>query len=343
MTSLPSIPVSMEDTIPNLAPDSLPITCMIWNVQGAGSRNFVTNLKDLVKVNKPNVLALVETHMEGEQAVKIASILGYDGHTRTDAVGFSGGIWIYWRKDVVTVSPIFQHNQHITMEISRVGAIPWYFTAVYARDFNDTRFPSERNKSCSETNRRSTLFNAWVENMDLLEVEFSGAAHTWARGKTPETRQSGRLDRALCNDQWAMRDTFGNIFKQKQILLARIGGIQKKLATWVDRGLLKLEARLRKELDEILDREEMLWYQKSRITWLQEGDKNTTFFHLSTIVRRWKNKVSALKNKDGLWVQDKCEIQNIIVEFFSNLFTEDGEQNLLDIPQDIFPELSDSD
>lgn len=41
--------------------------------------------------------------------------------------------------------------------------------------------------------------------MDLLELEFSGASHTWARGLTPETRQSGRLDRALCNSSWGLR------------------------------------------------------------------------------------------------------------------------------------------
>lgn len=133
----------------------------------------------------------------------------------------------------MTVEPILKHEQHITMDIKRVGDTPWYFTAVYASpdpmkrrelwdelkefasthnkpwliagDFNDTRFPSERNKSCNETNRRSARFNAWIDDMQLIEVEFSGAAHTWSRGVTPETRQSGRLDRALCNGEWGVR------------------------------------------------------------------------------------------------------------------------------------------
>ncbi|XP_021718802.1 uncharacterized protein LOC110686485 [Chenopodium quinoa] len=78
---------------------------------------------------------------------------------------------------------------------------PWLF----AGDFNDTRFPPDRNKSCRETDRRSRLFNEWIEEMDLLEVEFSGLEHTWARGRTIETRQSARLYRALCNDNWALR------------------------------------------------------------------------------------------------------------------------------------------
>ncbi|XP_021723765.1 uncharacterized protein LOC110691155 [Chenopodium quinoa] len=440
-SSLPSIPVCMEDSIPNLNPDPLPVTCMIWNVQGAGSKNFISTLRELIKVNKSDVLALVETHMGGDQAVKIASIIGYDGHVRVDAVGFSGGIWVYWKQALVTVNPISQHQQHITMEITRVGEIPWYFSAIYASpdpskrqelwkelrdfaasrnkpwlmagDFNDTRYPSERNKSCSETNRRSRMFNDWVEEMDLLEVEFVGAAHTWARGKSMETRQSARLDRALCNGDWAMRfdkasmrhlsavhsdhcplfispngfvpmqslhrpfrfqatwlthenfkdfvaekwdkhgnlinslaklstdlqhwnrDVFGNIFKQKRHLLARIAGVQKKMAVQVDRGLIKLEAKLRRDLDEILEREEVLWYQKARIEWLKNGDRNTTFFQLSTVVKRWKNKTVSLKREDGVWLHDKNEIKDHIVNYYSKLFTEEGEPSHYDLPQDI--------
>lgn len=223
----------MEERTPNLAPDTLPITCMIWNVQGAGSRAFVSVLKEIVRTNHPNVIALVETRMGGDQALSIASTLGYSGHTRVDANGFSGGIWIFWKPELVTVEPIIKHNQHITMDITRTGATPWYFTAVYASpdptkrrelwnelrefastnnkpwliagDFNDTRFPSERNRSFSETDRRSARFNDWVDEMNLIEIEFTGAAHTWARGLTPETRQSGRLDRALCNGEWGLR------------------------------------------------------------------------------------------------------------------------------------------
>ncbi|XP_021754411.1 uncharacterized protein LOC110719729 [Chenopodium quinoa] len=230
MSSLPSTPLSMEESLPMLALALPPISCMVWNVQGAGSSNFISSLKDLIHANKPNVLVLVETHMGGDQAIKI---INYDGHERVDAVGFSGGIWVFWKSEDVIVSPLLKHTQHITMEITRRGDTPWYFSAVYASpdpmkrkelwkdlqefarlnnkpwmiagDFNDTRFPSERNSSCRETDRRSRLFNNWIEDMDLIEVEFSGAAHTWARGHSLETRHSARLGRALYNEQWATR------------------------------------------------------------------------------------------------------------------------------------------
>lgn len=45
------------------------------------------------------------------------------------------------------------------------------------------------------------------------------------------------------------------------------------------------KSALRKEMDEVLDQEEMLWFQKSRLDAIKDGDKNTRYFHLSTIIR----------------------------------------------------------
>lgn len=65
-------------------------------------------------------------------------------------------------------------------------------------------FDWERSSSCSETSRRTAIFNGWVEDMKLLELEFEGESHTWSRGLTIETRCSARLDRALCNSEWGL-------------------------------------------------------------------------------------------------------------------------------------------
>lgn len=168
-----------------------------------------------------------------DQATKLSSILGYSSHTRVDALGFSGGIWVYWKVESVNVHPINHHGQYINMEISRVGEEPWYFTAVYASldptkrqelwkeledfttkhnkqwlivgEFNDTRFSWERSSVSESSSRRSARFNDWINNMHLLEVEFSSPAHTWARGNSPETRRSARLDRAFYNGDWSLR------------------------------------------------------------------------------------------------------------------------------------------
>lgn len=139
VSSLPSRPVLMIDRSPNLAPNLLPVSFLVWNVRGAGSQAFIAALKEVIRTNNPSVFALVETHMSGTQATRIANILNYTGHTRMDAQGFSGGIWVYWKPDLVSVDPIIKHNQYITLNIKRVGEEPWYFTAVYASPYPTKR------------------------------------------------------------------------------------------------------------------------------------------------------------------------------------------------------------
>lgn len=65
----------------------------------------------------------------------------------------------------------------------------------------------------------------------------------------------------------------------------------------------------------------MFWRQKSRDKWIQDGDRNTNFFHLTTLVRRRRNKIEGLFNSDGSWFSDASSMKNIVVEFFPNLFS----------------------
>lgn len=98
---------------------------------------------------------------------------------------------------------------------------------------------------------------------------------------------------------WA-HETFGNVFKKKRNLLARIKGIQKVIDDDSHKvHLLDLEDNLRKKLDQILDQEEEFWNLRARSNWIMEGDKNTKFFHTSTIIRRKRNKIEFIKTDCG--------------------------------------------
>ncbi|XP_058002232.1 uncharacterized protein LOC131179409 [Hevea brasiliensis] len=57
---------------------------------------------------------------------------------------------------------------------------------------------------------------------------------------------------------------FGNVYKQKRQLIARIDGIQHYLENRQSHFLQKLEMQLRRELDTIRYREELIWFQKSQ-------------------------------------------------------------------------------
>lgn len=87
---------------------------------------------------------------------------------------------------------------------------------------------------------------------------------------------------------------------------------------------LWMENCLRLELDEQLKREEMLWKQKSRVTWLSSSDLNTKFFHASTIIRRCRNQILELKNGGGEWISGRNSIGRELMEFYSSLYNTDS-------------------
>lgn len=77
----------------------------------------------------------------------------------------------------------------------------------------------------------------------------------------------------------------------------------------------------------------------NRSPWLQGGDRNTKFFHISTLLRRRRNKIERLKTSDGIWVNDKEAINNLAV---SLLFIEESVNgNICSLPGG-FPSLGSS-
>ncbi|XP_074287844.1 uncharacterized protein LOC141612999 [Silene latifolia] len=322
---VPESPV-MEVTFSSVQEDSsiLQMEMAIpWNINqvlslGTGNKNKINALEEVVRTYKPSIIALVETHMDGVHAIKIQKILGYTGHSRVDANGFSGGIWLYWKSEFVTVKPVKEHSQYITIEVSRNGEMPWFFSAVYASpnpsnrvelwteleqyarinnhpwllagDFNETRSLAERHGGdqaiqsdhcpllispngfapLNSVQRPFRFQAAWMTHENFSEF----IASNWDSNNNLVSQLS-ELSEKL--QHWN-GTVFGNIFRKKRVLMARIGGCQRELSQGRQGHLIKLEAKLRKELDEILEREEILWYQKSRVNFIKDGDRNTSYF-----------------------------------------------------------------
>ncbi|XVE96968.1 hypothetical protein REPUB_Repub02eG0269900 [Reevesia pubescens] len=116
-------------------------------------------------------------------------------------------------------------------------------------------------------------------------------------------------------------DTFGNIFMRKRTLIARIAGVQKALQLKPNPFLFALEKRLLVDYEQTLLQEEILWFQKSRSQWVQLGDKNTRFFHTTTIVRRRRNRIIALKRDDHSWCVNQAELKTMALNFFQKVYT----------------------
>lgn len=70
-----------------------------------------------------------------------------------------------------------------------------------------------------------------------------------------------------------------------------------------------------------LEREEILWRQKSRIKWLQEGDGNTKFFHASVENKKKNHILEHMVLEDGTVLKSVDDIHEGAVQFFKELLS----------------------
>ena len=86
-----------------------------------------------------------------------------------------------------------------------------------------------------------------------------------------------------------------------------------------------------KTMDRIVElnyREEVMWRQCSRVTWLKEGYRNTRFFHLRAHQRKKRNKISKLKKEDGSFTEVEEEMANLSTTFYRDLYMSEGTEDM---------------
>ncbi|PKA56136.1 integrator complex subunit 11 [Apostasia shenzhenica] len=85
---------------------------------------------------------------------------------------------------------------------------------------------------------------------------------------------------------------------------------------------------LQSQLNEVLEREEILWKQRARVDWLKHGDRNTAYFHSTANSRRKTNFIPFLKDDNGKTFNDNLGMQELIVDYFEKLFSSEVPQDM---------------
>ncbi|KAI9111245.1 hypothetical protein K1719_017856 [Acacia pycnantha] len=78
------------------------------------------------------------------------------------------------------------------------------------------------------------------------------------------------------------------------------------------------------QIEDVWRKEEVYWWQRSRLSWLSYGDRNTKLFHSMVIQRRLRNKVLRLKGENGIWLEERSDINEAFSDFYVNLFKSEG-------------------
>lgn len=120
---------------------------------------------------------------------------------------------------------------------------------------------------------------------------------------------------------------FGNVTETTVVLEESLHQVEEQLMEQQFETLLDQERILIHDLSKAYLNEEMLWRQKSRIRWLKGGDKNTKFFHMSTMLHRSHNKISSLVTPNGTTLTLPEEIDSHIVTHFQSILSDEGAKN----------------
>ncbi|KAG7579199.1 hypothetical protein ISN45_Aa03g033600 [Arabidopsis thaliana x Arabidopsis arenosa] len=167
--------------------------------------------------------------------------------------------------------------------------------------------------TCNPSRRPFRFEAAWLSHGSFKELLES----SWRRDMTtPEALEVLRVKLKVWN-----RDVFGNVHNKKENLLAEITSIHEELDQYQTDALLEKEDQLIKELETVLEQEETIWFQKSREKWIALGERNISFFHTSTVIRRRKNRIEALKNDEGQWVSNPEELESLANSYYQKLYS----------------------
>ncbi|KAK4268822.1 hypothetical protein QN277_022056 [Acacia crassicarpa] len=186
--------------------------------------------------------------------------------------------------------------------------------------------------------RRPFRFEAvWASHDHYLEV----IKDSW---QTFSEQDMSCLESFLCNlkngernlTSWG-KEKFPNNVRRIDFLKARMAELAlQDRTTSISNGMLEMKG----ELDRLLELEEQYWWQRSRINWLATGDKNSRFFHVSTIKRRQRNRISCIRDDMGNWLMDKEAISQNIASYFQNLFASSGSHAMNDALSYVNPKIS---
>ncbi|XP_043698819.1 uncharacterized protein LOC122649647 [Telopea speciosissima] len=238
-------------------------------------------------------------------------------------------------------------------------------------DFNSYLSWTEKSGGKQYQHRDCNIFQQFISDCNLMDLGYQGPPYTWSNKRTGSDLIRVRLDRGFANASWIQDfpdyavlnkaalgsdhsplciDTFGCIPKK-----ARPFRFEDMWFTHPDCGKRLIEelsalqsqsnfstfkeAEIIKELEKALHQNELFWKQKSKIDWLREGDRNSKFFHMMTMKRRHRNRILKLKYPDGQWTSSDDEVQQLLCNYFKDLYTADpiNMQAISEVTQGIQP------
>lgn len=103
-----------------------------WNCHGPARRKFWTVVKEMCRVHRLDLFAMVEIRISGRKAREVIRGMGFKRFEVEKVGGFSGGIWVCWKDEELEVEVIRKENQFMHLMLCKQGSLITFYTIVYA-------------------------------------------------------------------------------------------------------------------------------------------------------------------------------------------------------------------
>lgn len=105
---------------------------LVWNCRGAGSLDTHAYLMNMLQAHRPAVVALLETRVPSDRAKKLIQNSYLTNYTAVEAVGFAGGIWLLWDRNLVEVEALSHFDQVLNVGVQSGSGKYWLLSIMYA-------------------------------------------------------------------------------------------------------------------------------------------------------------------------------------------------------------------
>ncbi|XP_057786281.1 uncharacterized protein LOC131003750 [Salvia miltiorrhiza] len=166
------------------------------------------------------------------------------------------------------------------------------------------------------------FLNMWSSHSDFIPM----VQRSWATvvdTNCPMVRMMHKLKRLRKELKIWNKFTFGNFNTSLEELYNKLSSLQAHIDNvGYSDALFDQEVELEASISVMLSRQEDLHRQKSRIRWLQDGDRNTKFYHNMLRMKRASHTIKHLEINDVL-VEDHNTLASHVENFYKALFAAD--------------------
>ena len=78
---------------------------------------------------------------------------------------------------------------------------------------------------------------------------------------------------------------------------------------------------IKSELKELVAQENTYWHQRSKISWMKDGNRNSKFFHAMASQRKRSNEILMLQDSSSKWHSQQFDLQRVASDYFQSIFT----------------------